>query len=61
MRVVAFKTEVYEGSTEQVTYDFGEGTKTTTTTRYYNEQVVSVLALSFKSPKPDDPLLVLWP
>lgn len=51
VRVVAFQDDVYEGTTVNTTFE------TTTTTQHYNRQEVSMLAVSFKSPKPDDLLL----
>ena len=60
VRVVAFKDDVYEGSTEKTTSETrADGTvvETTTTTNHYSRQEVSMLAVSFKSPKPHDLLL----
>ena len=51
---------MYEGSTEKYsseTRSDGTVVETTTTTKHYLRQEVSMLAVSFKSPKPDDLLL----
>jgi hypothetical protein len=61
LRVVAFKARIYEGSDvkSDVEMNFHTGTQTTTTTTtyHYRKEVVSMLAVTFKSPKPDDQLL----